>query len=247
MKVLIAEDEPVLQELTGKILDMWGYEYDIAVDGWEAVHLAEKNQRIYDLCIIDINMPGMNGYEAAQAIRKKTAYIPIMAMTANPDIKETYRSMGMDDYITKPYPLPRLKTKIQELTVKSEIIYFNEENEISIKKEMPMDAEQLSELRELDKKGLSLMTIEGGVQKFVVHKNIQNKMSHILIGESKELFEFLDRGDNPANCHLYKCNMQTNRVLLSPERFEERLNAEDEDINKYDNFMDQKSSDDKKS
>ena len=103
-----------------------------------------------------------------------------------------------------------------------------------------MDAEHLKELRELDKKGLGLLVIEAGKQRFVVHKNIQNKMSHVLIGEGKELFEFLDRGEQLANCHLYKCNMQTNKLLLTPERFEERLKKEDQDIENYTCKIDQK-------
>ena len=65
-------------------------------------------------------------------------------------------------------------------------------------------------------------------------------MSHVLIGEEKELFEFLDRGENPANCHLYKCNMQTNRLLLTREQFEERLKEENSDIDKYESIADQK-------
>ncbi len=67
-------------------------------------------------------------------------------------------------------------------------------------------------------------------------------MSHVLIGEGKELFEFLDRGDIPANCHLYKCNMQTNRLLLTQEKYEERLKVENSDIEKYTALVDQKSS-----
>ncbi len=101
------------------------------------------------------------------------------------------------------------------------------------------NAEQLKELINLEKKDLALLIIEGGQQKFVVHKNIQNKMSHVLIGEGKELFEFLDRGDSPANCHLYKCNMQTNRLLLTQEQFEERLEQENSDIEKYNHVADQ--------
>lgn len=103
-----------------------------------------------------------------------------------------------------------------------------------------MNAEQLKELRELEKKGLAVLIVENGTQRFVVHKNIQNKMSHMLIGEGKELFEFLDRGENPANCHLYRCNMQTNRLLLTPEQYEQRLREEDKDIEKYTKPLDQR-------
>lgn len=102
-----------------------------------------------------------------------------------------------------------------------------------------MNAEQLKELRELEKKGLALLIVEQGSQRFVVHKNIQNKMSHVLIGEGKDLFEFLDRSENPANCHLYKCNMQTNRLLLTPEQFAQRSQTENADIENFTATVDQ--------
>lgn len=57
-----------------------------------------------------------------------------------------------------------------------------------------MNSEQLKELLKLDTQGLAMLVIENGPQRFIVHRNIQNKMSHALIGEGKELFEFLDRG-----------------------------------------------------
>ena len=102
-----------------------------------------------------------------------------------------------------------------------------------------MNAEQLKELRELEKQGLAVLIVENGSQRFVVHKNIQNKMSHVLIGEEKELFEFLDRSDTPSNCHLYKTNMQTNRMLLTPEQFARRAQEEDKDIENYTKAVDQ--------
>jgi alkylhydroperoxidase/carboxymuconolactone decarboxylase family protein YurZ len=111
-----------------------------------------------------------------------------------------------DDFIPKPFHADELHKKIIQLTTKA-VKIFSVQNKIDIGKEAPMDPNQLKELIELEKKGLALLIIEGGQQRFVVHKNIQNKMSHILIGEGKELFEFLDRGENPATCHLYKCNM----------------------------------------
>ncbi len=166
-------------------------------------------------------------------------YFPIMAVTGNSRFKDKLLEVGMDDYLQKPYYPDKLYAKINELTVKAVKIY-KKQNKIILGKEMPMNPEQLKELKELDEKGLALLIIEGGQQRFVVHKNIQNKMSHVLIGEGKELFEFLDRGDSPANCHLYKCNMQTNRLLLAQEQFEERLKTENNGIGKYTTVVDQK-------
>ena len=241
MKILIAEESLALQEMNEQLMNHWGFDFDMVSNGKEAVEHAQKNEGKYDLCIMDIDMPIMNGLQATEIIRQKLKYFPIMAFSGNPMNKEKCLRIGMDDFLGKPCALDELSAKINELTVKVSKIY-NKKNKFSVRKEIPMNPEQLKELKELDKKGLALLLIEGGQQRFVVHKNIQNKMNHVLIGEEKELFEFLDRGDNPANCHLYKCNMQTNRLLLTQEKYEERLKVEDNDIEEYTAFVDQKSS-----
>lgn len=232
MKILIAEDNPSLQIIDRELMDEWGFHCDIVSDGNEAINSVRNNNGKYDLCLMDIEMPVMNGIMATKIIRQKYKYFPIVMFSGNPDLRDDGFYAGADDFIEKPCYPDNLFKKINEITVK--IIQISLENDIlKIKKELPMNSEQLKELIDLDKKGLAMLIIEGGQQKFIVHKNIQNKMSHILIGEGKELFEFLDRGESPANCHVYKCNMQTNRLLLTPEQFEERLAKENSDIEKY--------------
>ena len=238
MDILMAEDRQSSQEVVKFLMDDWGYKLDIVLNGREAVAKARKRQ--YDVCLMDIDMPVMDGHEAAKIIRRQLSYLPIIALTAKPAFeKKRCLEAGMDDFLEKPLDPDELKQKIIELTVKS-VKIEKRQNRIEIKKEIPMDGEHLKELRELDKKGLGLLVIEQGKQRFIVHKNIQNKMSHVLIGEGKELFEFLDRGDCPANCHLYKCNMQTNRLFLTPEQFEERLKIENQNIENYTGKADQK-------
>lgn len=223
MNILIAEDQSIIQMTHLALMENWGFDCDIASSGKEAVALARSNPRQYDLCIMDVTMPVMNGIEATQAIRSSVSYFPIMGYSADIDTRKLYLAAGMDEFILKP---------------------CHNEQEISVQRIMPMNAEQLKELRELEKKGLAVLIVENGTQRFVVHKNIQNKMSHVLIGEGKELFEFLDRGENPANCHLYRCNMQTNRLLLTPEQYEQRQREEDKDIEKYSNSLDQRTESD---
>ena len=238
MNILIAEDTPFLQFLNTELMNTWGYDFDMASNGVEAVDFALENGGKYDLALMDIEMPLMNGLEATKLIRQKVKYFPIMAYTANPDYRKQCFDSGFDEFIEKPTTPASLFKKINELTVKA-VLLDCENNNISIKQVTPMDSEQLKELRELEKKGLALLIIEQGSQRFVVHKNIQNKMSHMLVGEDKELFEFLDRGENPANCHLYRCNMQTNRLLLTPEQFEQRAQVENSDIENYTSTVDQ--------
>ena len=238
MKLLIAEDTPFLQLFNRELMNRWGYDFDMASNGAEAVDYALKNEGKYDLGLMDIEMPVMNGLEATRLIRQKAKYFPIMAYTSNPGYRKQCFECGFDEFIEKPTTPGSLFKKINELTIKA-VLLDCEKNNISIKQVTPMDSEQLKELRELEKKGLALLIIEQGSQRFVVHKNIQNKMSHMLVGEGKELFEFLDRGENPANCHLYKCNMQTNRLLLTPEQFEQRAKAENSDIENYTSTVEQ--------
>ena len=243
MNILIAEDQSIIQMTHLALMENWGFDCDIASNGKEAVALARSNPGQYDFCIMDITMPVMNGIEATQAIRSSVSYFPIMGYSADIDARMPCLEAGMDEFILKPCHPERMFGIIHNLTVKPVSVAVNEQ-EISVQRIMPMNAEQLKELRELEKKGLAVLIVENGTQRFVVHKNIQNKMSHVLIGEGKELFEFLDRGENPANCHLYRCNMQTNRLLLTPEQYEQCQREEDRDIEKYSNPLDQRTESD---
>jgi CheY-like chemotaxis protein len=69
VKILIAEDNPTTQEFTGALMEDWEYEFDMASNGLEAVTLATAHEGQYDLCLMDMDMPIMNGWEAAKIIR----------------------------------------------------------------------------------------------------------------------------------------------------------------------------------
>jgi CheY-like chemotaxis protein len=111
-KILVAEDVELNQFLAKHILESWGFTVDIANNGKEAVNsVIERN---YDLILMDIQMPEMDGIEATQTIRKfeikDKSNIPIIALTANA-LKgdgQRYLDAGMNDYITKPYTEERL-------------------------------------------------------------------------------------------------------------------------------------------
>ena len=217
MKFLIAEDNQFLQELNISLMTIRGYDFDIVSNGKEAVKHAQKNEGKYDLCLMDIDMPLMNGYEATKIIRKKVKYFPIMALTANVNIEDKYLEAGMDDFLEKPYRLDKLCAKINELTVKA-VKLHNKQNQISLIKEMPMNQDELRELRELKKKGLTKLKLVGTGHTFVVHRNIQNKISHDLISDGKELSEFIDQSKkDPGRCHLYKKNLHVTKDLFIPD------------------------------
>jgi signal transduction histidine kinase/CheY-like chemotaxis protein len=112
-RILVAEDNEINQRVAIRLLQRLGFEPDIAPNGAEAV--AAVARKPYDLILMDIQMPEMNGLEASQELRRRESEngsrIPIVAMTANvlPEDREACRSAGMDDYVSKPVSLKELK------------------------------------------------------------------------------------------------------------------------------------------
>ena len=109
-RILVAEDEPVNQQVIGKLLGMAGFSYDIAENGEKAVELYKEKS--YDAALFDVQMPIMDGIAATQEIRKIEAEnrkprLPIIAVTARAMFGDKERIMQnqLDDYIAKPYNL----------------------------------------------------------------------------------------------------------------------------------------------
>jgi CheY-like chemotaxis protein len=231
IKLLVAEDNQDQQELIKSLMNYWGYDFDIAANGQRAVELAGKNEGEYDLCLMDIDMPLMNGFEATKIIRRKIKYLPIMALTGNTITSGECRAGGMDDYLKKPYDPNELYDKITELTTKS----FSCElkgKEFFLKKEMPMDQRHAQELKELAKEGLCKLNIRGiGAHDVVVvtHKNVPCKISRDFIENNEEVSIFLDRSkDKPSECHLYKSSCPMPTIYLRDEEYKEKKEKEDE-------------------
>ena len=109
-RILVAEDEPVNQQVIGKLLGMAGFSYDIAENGEKAIELFK--QKTYDAALFDVQMPVMDGIAATQEIRKleqrdHKKRLPIIAVTARAMFgdKERIIENQLDDYIAKPYNL----------------------------------------------------------------------------------------------------------------------------------------------
>jgi signal transduction histidine kinase/CheY-like chemotaxis protein/HPt (histidine-containing phosphotransfer) domain-containing protein len=105
LRILLAEDNEINQRVAVTILKKWGHRVDTARNGNEAVDAIRQHS--YDLVLMDIQMPEMDGMEATQAIRQldgDAASVPILAMTANAmqGDRERFLAAGMDDYIAKP-------------------------------------------------------------------------------------------------------------------------------------------------
>ena len=224
MNILIAEDYIPNQNLLKTMMKDWNLSSDLVSNGQEAVEQAKKN--IYDLCLMDINMPIMDGFEATKRIREENSFFPILGISGEKYYNECLE-IGMDDFLRKPFSPDSLLKMINELTVKSLNIQYNN-SKIEIAKEMPVDSEHLKKLRELDKKGLTKLILRDMNHEFIVHKNVQNKIAHDLVGKGLELTEFLDRSqEKPGLCHLYKSNLYITMRCLLPDEFEKLVAEED--------------------
>jgi CheY-like chemotaxis protein len=113
-KILVAEDNYINQKLMEKLFQYKGWECKLVEDGTEAVNILEKEY--FDIVLMDISMPDMDGYQATQLIRKVNKEIPIIAITANAisGFREKCIECGMNDYISKPFRKEELFAVIEK-------------------------------------------------------------------------------------------------------------------------------------
>ena len=119
VQILVIEDEPKVVAFLKKGLEEHGYDVDIAFDG----HMGEKRalQEGYDLIILDVILPGINGFELCKKLRGKNIQIPILMLTAlgTTDDKVEGFDAGADDYLVKPFEFKELLARINALTKRS--------------------------------------------------------------------------------------------------------------------------------
>lgn len=103
MKILIIEDEVLLADSLKELMIQKGYEVDTAYDGITGAEYAELG--IYDLIILDVMLPGMDGYEVAKQLRMKHLGTPILMLTARSELEDRVEGLnsGADYYLTKPF------------------------------------------------------------------------------------------------------------------------------------------------
>ncbi|MEK1302463.1 response regulator transcription factor [Limosilactobacillus fermentum] len=120
MNILLAEDEKQLSRALVTAMHATGYHVDPAYNGQEAVDLA--GQRAYDVIILDIMMPKLNGIEALKQLRQtgNKTYVIMLTAMAEIDDKVTGLDAGADDYLTKPFSLKELLARLRSLERRSE-------------------------------------------------------------------------------------------------------------------------------
>lgn len=119
MKILMVEDEPKLASFVKKGLEEQSCEVDIAYDGQVGRNMALSNS--YDVIVMDVNLPKMNGYDVVQALRQEQVRTPVLMLTAmgSVDDKLTGFESGADDYLVKPFEFRELMARLRALTKRS--------------------------------------------------------------------------------------------------------------------------------
>ncbi len=120
LKILLADDEKELSRAIATILKYSNYEVDTVFNGKEAIDKVKEN--IYDLIILDVMMPVMDGIQALKEMRKDNIKTPIMLLTAKAQIDDKVEGLdsGANDYLTKPFDKKELLARIRALTREQE-------------------------------------------------------------------------------------------------------------------------------
>lgn len=115
MRILITEDEKDLADALARGLRQKGYAADIAFDGEEALAMAEVND--YDLIILDLNLPKIDGVEVCQKIRAAGSPVGILMLTARSSLDDRVNGLdqGADDYLVKPFHFPELLARVRAI------------------------------------------------------------------------------------------------------------------------------------
>lgn len=118
-KILLVEDEQKIADTLKLGLTENGYDVDLAYDGSMGLKLFESH--LYNIIVLDINIPGINGYELCKLIRTKNTQVPVIMLTALSSLSDKIEGYdaGADDYIIKPFEFKELLMKIRVLIKRS--------------------------------------------------------------------------------------------------------------------------------
>ena len=117
MRILVVEDEDALARGLRFNFEREGHQVDLAGDGPAALEIYESAQPPIDLVVLDLMLPQMSGYEICRTLRRLDTEIPIMALTARTLAEDKVQGfdVGVDQYMTKPFSLPELLSRVNNL------------------------------------------------------------------------------------------------------------------------------------
>ena len=115
MKILIVEDEPKTGEYLRQGLREAGFVVDLAQTGIDGLHLAEQGD--FELVILDVMLPGLNGWQVLEALRKRGLKMPAMFLTAKDQVEDRVKGLelGADDYLVKPFSFAELLARVRTI------------------------------------------------------------------------------------------------------------------------------------
>lgn len=163
-KILVIEDDIMIQELIEEFLSSEGYSVNVASNGLEGINKFERDN--YDLVLLDVMMPNLDGFSVCKMIRKKST-VPIIFLTA---LNEEYDqikgfSLDCDDYITKPFSFSLLLKRVEAVLRRNNSC--KKENILSFEKiSMNLDSYRVV----YDKKDIELTLTEFNLLKFLIEK-----------------------------------------------------------------------------
>lgn len=115
MKILVVEDEPKTGDYLKQGLMEAGFVVDLARDGIDGLHLGETGE--YDLAILDVMLPGIDGWQVMRGLRRHKFEIPVLFLTARDQVEDRVKGLelGADDYLVKPFAFAELLARVRSL------------------------------------------------------------------------------------------------------------------------------------
>lgn len=115
MKILIVEDEPKTGDYLKQGLTEAGFVTDLVRDGWDGLELAKAGH--YDLMILDVMLPGLNGWQVLEGARRAGVDMPVLFLTARDQVEDRVKGLelGADDYLVKPFAFSELLARVRTL------------------------------------------------------------------------------------------------------------------------------------
>lgn len=126
MHILVVEDDKYLGEALEKVISKEQHQVDLVVDGAEGLHYATSI--IYDVIVLDVMLPKMNGFEVVKRLRQQNIATPVLLLTAKSEIADRVKGLdhGADDYLTKPFSTEELLARIRALSRRTGEVVLDE-------------------------------------------------------------------------------------------------------------------------
>lgn len=120
MRIMIVEDDAALARGVARILESEGYAVDVVARGEQAILAAEQER--FDLVILDVGLPGMDGFEVLRRMRAQAERVPVLLLTARDAVDDRVHGLdlGADDYVAKPFAMSELAARVRALIRRSQ-------------------------------------------------------------------------------------------------------------------------------